>query len=108
MYNCLKAIQKCNDKDKFALFNLSTIKPLDKKIIKKKLSKFKKIITVEDHTVEGGIGSAIAEVMSNTNSKNNILMIGITDKFINSDTPSNLEKKFGLNIDGLAKIFKKI
>ena len=46
--------------------------------------------------------------MSNTNSKNNILMIGITDKFINSDTPSNLEKKFGLNIDGLAKIFKKI
>ena len=108
VYNCLKAIQKCDDKDKFALFNLSTIKPLEKKMLKKKISKFKKIITVEDHTIEGGIGSAIAEVMSNTNSPNNIFMIGITNKFINSDTPSNLEKEFGLDIDGLAKIFKKI
>ena len=36
-----------------------------------KLKKFRKIITVEDHTIEGGIGSAISEVISNSNFQKN-------------------------------------
>jgi len=105
LYNCFKAIEKIKDKEKFALLNLSTIKPLDEKQIVLKLKKFQKIITVEDHTIEGGIGSAIAEVMSNSTYVKKIKMLGITNKFINSDNPTNLEKKFKLDINNLYKIF---
>ena len=104
LYNCLKAIEKIKDKDKFALLNLSTIKPLNEKQIVQKLKKFQRIITVEDHTIEGGIGSVIAEVMSNSAYAKKIQMLGITNKFINSDNPTNLEKKFKLDINNLYKI----
>jgi transketolase len=104
LYNCLKAIEKIKDKEKFALLNLSTIKPLNEKQIVQKLKKFQRIITVEDHTIEGGIGSVIAEVMSNSAYAKKIQMLGITNKFINSDNPTNLEKKFKLDINNLYKI----
>jgi len=104
LYNCFKAIEKIKDKEKFALLNLSTIKPLDEKQIILKLKKFQKIITIEDHTIEGGIGSAIAEVMSNSQHVKKIQMLGITNKFINSDNPTNLEKRFKLDINSLYKI----
>jgi len=104
LYNCLKAIEKIKDKEKFALLNLSTIKPLNEKQIVQKLKKFQRIITVEDHTIEGGIGSVIAEVMSNSAHPKKIQMLGITNKFINSDNPTNLEKKFKLDINNLYKI----
>ena len=104
LYNCFKAIEKIKDKEKFALLNLSTIKPLNEKQIVQKLKKFQRIITVEDHTIEGGIGSVIAEVMSNSAHPKKIQMLGITNKFINSDNPTNLEKKFKLDINNLYKI----
>jgi len=104
LYNCFKAIEKIKDKEKFALLNLSTIKPLNEKQIVQKLKKFQRIITVEDHTIEGGIGSVIAEVMSNSAYAKKIQMLGITNKFINSDNPTNLEKKFKLDINNLYKI----
>ena len=104
LYNCLKAIEKIKDKEKFALLNLSTIKPLNEKQIVQKLKKFQRIITVEDHTIEGGIGGVIAEVMSNSAYAKKIQMLGITNKFINSDNPTNLEKKFKLDINNLYKI----
>ena len=104
LYNCLKAIEKIKDKEKFALLNLSTIKPLNEKQIVQKLKKFQRIVTVEDHTIEGGIGSVIAEVMSNSAYAKKIQMLGITNKFINSDNPTNLEKKFKLDINNLYKI----
>ena len=104
LYNCFKAIEKIKDKEKFALLNLSTIKPLNEKQIIQKLKKFQRIVTVEDHTIEGGIGSVIAEVMSNSAHPKKIQMLGITNKFINSDNPTNLEKKFKLDINNLYKI----
>ena len=106
LYNCFKAIEKIKDKEKFALLNLSTIKPLNEKQIIQKLKKFQRIVTVEDHTIEGGIGSVIAEVMSNSAHPKKIQMLGITNKFINSDNPTNLEKKFKLDINNLYKIIK--
>lgn len=107
LYNCSLAINKMAKKKDFALFNLSTIKPIDKNYMLSKLKKFRKIITVEDHTIEGGIGSAISEVISNSNFPKKIMMLGITDKFINSDSPSNIEKEFKLDPKSLVKVFSK-
>ncbi len=108
LYNCLQAIKRVKNKKLFALFNLSTIKPLDNKHILKKLKRFKTLITVEDHTIEGGIGSAISEVISNSNYPKKIKMIGITNRFINSDNPTNLEKEFKLDPVSISKILAKI
>ena len=107
VYNSIEAVKKLKNKDDFAIYNLSTIKPLDKNDIIKNLKNYKKIITIEDHTTEGGIGSALSEVISGSNYPKNITMLGITDRFINSDSPINIEKNLKLDPIGISKYLKK-
>ncbi len=108
VYNSIEAVKKIKKKEDFAIYNLSTIKPLDKKDIIKKLKGYKKIITIEDHTTEGGIGSAISEVISSSKYPKNIKMLGITDRFINSDSPINIEKQLKLDPKSISKLLEKI
>ncbi len=61
------------------IVNVSTIKPLDGEAVKKFTTGRKSIITVDEHSVIGGLGSAIASVLSNTSSR--LHMIGIQDSF---------------------------
>lgn len=103
--NCYYASKKIN-KD-IAIMNLSSIKPLNEKYILKILKKYKNIITVEDHSTIGGLGSVIAEIIAKNNLNKNLKIHGIQDDFIDSDTPSSLEKHYKLDINSLFKIFKK-
>lgn len=101
--NCYDAIKK-SDK-KIALLNLSTIKPLNKNYLNKLLKSYNKIITVEDHTIEGGLGSTIAEMLAQQINKK-IKMIGVTNQFIDSDEPDILEKKYKLDTLSLKSNFE--
>ena len=64
-YNSIKNIKKY----KIGLGNLSSIKPIDLKVLKKLSKKTKKIITVEDHNIMGGLGSAVNESLVKIKSK---------------------------------------
>ncbi len=64
------------------VIHFSTIKPLDKKLLKKIILNSKKIITIEENVVEGGFGSSILEFSSNLKkSKNNIYLVGLKNEF---------------------------
>ena len=67
-----------------AVVNMHTIKPLDKDIIDEMAGKTKLFITVEEHNVLGGLGSAVAEYISNKKSGPILERIGIEDLFIKS------------------------
>ena len=87
--------------------NISTIKPLDKELIIKVAKATGKVVTAEEHSVIGGLGSAICEVLSQelpTRTK----LIGLNDTFGQSGTPSALLEHYGLtteNIVGTTKAF---
>ena len=106
VYNCLKAI-KGLPKSGFGLVNISSIKPLNSKALIKIIKKYKKIITVEDHSILGGLGSIVSEIIAENNLNIQFKKHGIKNGFINSDTPENLEKEYQMDVESLKKIFNQ-
>ncbi len=89
------------------VINLHTIKPIDKNAIIKSAKKTGKVITAEEHQIIGGMGSAVAEVLS-ANYPVPVKFIGVNDSFGESGEPLELMKKYGLtskNIYKKAKLF---
>ncbi len=78
------------------VINMSSIKPIDTHAIIKASLECGKIITVEDHTVIGGLGSAVAEVIIK-NDPVPMRFLGVQDKFGKSGHPHELYKKYGID-----------
>ncbi len=89
------------------VLNLSTIKPLDEEAIYDFAKRNKRIVTVEEHQVRGGMGSAVAEFLAQ-HFPIPIEFVGINDEFGQSGTPEELLKHFGLDKEGIKKAVKKI
>jgi transketolase len=88
------------------VINMSTVKPLDTKILLKISKKCKLIFTVEEHSIIGGLGSAVSEFLSEHN-PTRVQKIGLMDSFGCSGSPEDLLKFYGLNADNLVKTIKK-
>jgi 1-deoxy-D-xylulose-5-phosphate synthase len=88
--------------------NMRFLKPLDTKLISEVCNKFKNILTVEDHSVVGGLGSAILEAISNECQAQTAVRIhGIPDNFIEQGTISEIHKSLKLDADGIALVMKE-
>ena len=85
--------------------DMHTIKPIDKEIIIKSAKETKKLISIEDHSVIGVLGSAIAEVLTE-DYPCKLLRIGITDVFGQSGNAVELLKYFGLTSEEIVKRIK--
>jgi len=75
--------------------NMSTIKPLDKKLVARCAEETGCFVTAEDHNIHGELGSAVAEVVAQ-NRPCPIEMIGVQDTFGESGEPDELAEKYGL------------
>ena len=89
------------------IINVHTIKPIDKNLILKAAKETKAIITAEDHSINGGLGSAVAEVLGE-NYPAKMERIGVKDVFGESGKPAELYKKYGLTSDNIAGVAKKL
>ena len=84
------------------IINVPVIKPLDCGTIINSVKKTKFAVVVEDHSVIGGLGSAVAECLSE-NFPSKLLRIGVKDTFGQSGTPDELLKCYGLDAESIAK-----
>ena len=82
------------------VINIHTIKPLDEEAVLAAAAKTGKIVTVEEHSVIGGLGSAVCDVVARTASAS-VLKLGINDTFGESGTAEELVKKYGLDADSI-------
>lgn len=80
--------------------NLHTIKPLDTELIKKTAAETDIIVTAEEHSVIGGLGSAVAEVVAEENSAK-VFRIGVNDVYGESALAAELLSKHGLDAQGI-------
>ena len=87
------------------VINIHTIKPIDKDIILASAKKTGKVVTVEEHSVIGGLGSAVCDVLSE-NLPTQVKKIGVQDVFGESGSAGELVKKFGLDAEGVYKDVK--
>ncbi len=78
------------------VINARFIKPMDEKMLREILSSHKYIITMEDGSLNGGFGSAVAEFMVDNQYTNTLIRFGIPDKFIEHGKVELLEKDLGL------------
>ncbi len=90
-----------------AVVNMHTIKPIDKDVILQMNKTCKAIVTAEEHSVIGGLGSAVAEVLAGHEGAA-FSMIGIQDKFGKSGKPEQLFAAYGLTAENIAKTGKDL
>ncbi len=89
------------------VINVRFVKPLDKQMLDLVVSRFSKIITLEENTIIGGFGSAVLEYFSEKNYKNDILRVAIPDSFIDHGTQEELHKIIGIDAIGIVEKVKK-
>lgn len=87
--------------------NLATIKPLDEETIIDQAKKAGAVVTVEEHQIRGGMGSAVAECLAK-NHPVPIEFVGVDDKFGQSGTPDELIEHYGMGVDAITKAVKKV
>ena len=103
--NCLEAAEKlAADGIDAKVINIHTIKPLDEELVVAAAKETGRVVTVEEHSVIGGLGSAVCDVLSEK-APTRVMKIGINDTFGESGPALELLKKYGLDTDSIyAKI----
>lgn len=89
-----------------AVIDCHTIKPIDRECIIEWAKKVKHIITVEEHQINGGLGSAVAEVLAESNTGATLTRHGIMDTFCESGDAKDLLKKYKLDAQGIAETIR--
>lgn len=89
------------------VINISTIKPIDREIIIKAAKETKGIVTAEEHSIIGGLGAMVSEVVCDE-CPTKVKMVGIKDCFGESGTPDELIKKYKLTAEEIIKQVKEI
>lgn len=99
--NCLEAAEKlAADGIDAKVINIHTIKPLDEELVVAAAKETGKVVTVEEHSVIGGLGSAVCDVLSEK-APTKVMKIGINDTYGESGPAVELVKKYGLDAESI-------
>ena len=88
------------------VIDIHTIKPIDKDVIIKAAKETSKLITIEDHSIIGGLGSAVCEVLSEEYPAK-VCRMGVKDEFGQSGKWNELLEHYGLTCDEIVKVIKE-
>ncbi|TSA45406.1 transketolase family protein [bacterium] len=108
VYNALIAAKEL-EKEKIGtvVLNNSSIKPMDERTILELAEKYKRIVTVEEHQINGGMGSAVAELVARHRPVP-MEFVGLKDTFGESGMPDELIEKYGMGVKDIKKAVEKI
>lgn len=98
-YKGFEALKQKGYKGK--LVNIFSVKPIDVKLINKLANEVKGIVTIENHSVIGGLGGAISEVLAQMQNHAPIRYVGVEDVFTESGTATEVKEKYGLNVENI-------
>lgn len=84
------------------VINVHTIKPLDEETVIASAKKTRKVVTAEEHSIIGGLGSAVAEVLARQ-CPTKQAFVGVQDSFGESGSPDDLLEKYGLTTEAIVK-----
>jgi 1-deoxy-D-xylulose-5-phosphate synthase len=99
----IKAINSIGDKLSVAHYDMIYLKPIDEELLHEAGRRFKRIITVENGVIKGGLGSAVLEFMADNGYTPRVKRIGIPDAFIKQGTVPELFKLCGMDAGSIAR-----
>ena len=104
VYPALLASQKLQERGiHAAVVSMHTIKPLDYALLRKVASKGSPIITVEEHSVFGGLGEACASFFLQNGYSNRFKIIGIPDEYTVTGSQAEIFNHYGISVDGISE-----
>ena len=105
--NCLEMGSEVAEALDATLIDMNFVKPIDEERIKKISTEFKLIVSLEENVIKGGAGSAIAEILSQSNESAALLIMGLPDEFIDHGDQSQQKVLIGLNKDAVIGSIKE-
>ena len=105
-YKGYEALEQKGYKGK--LINIFSVKPLDMNVVNMISNSVKCILTIENHSVIGGLGSAISEQLAQKSKHSPIRFIGVEDVFTESGSATEVKEKYGLNVDNIIRKFEDV
>lgn len=91
-----------------AHYDMRFVKPLDEQLLHQVFKKFKHVVTVEDGCLQGGMGSAVLEFMTDNNYSAQVIRLGIPDAIIEQGEQPELWAECGFNANGIIQTVKKL
>jgi transketolase len=108
LYECLDAARRLTESGiGVVVINNHTIKPMDKQAIIDAAAECGAVVTVEEHQISGGMGSAVCEILAG-NYPVPVEMVGVADTFGESGKPEELFEKYGLSAKYIEEAVKKV
>jgi 1-deoxy-D-xylulose-5-phosphate synthase len=107
LYPALEAAERLSFKGKnLTVINARFLKPLDEALLARIARQFSLILTVEENMIQGGFGSAVMEHLQQIKAeKVRVRSLGIPDRFVEHGSPSKIRNIYGLDSEGLYKVF---
>lgn len=91
-----------------ALYDMRFLKPIDENLLHEICKQFNNVITVEDATIVGGLGTAVIEFVNDNGYSTKVKRIGIPDKFVSHGSLQELHNECGFDVDGIFNIAIKL
>jgi 1-deoxy-D-xylulose-5-phosphate synthase len=88
--------------------NMRFVKPLDVELVKQLAASHELIVTVEEHQVMGGAGSAVCEALNGLGIERRVLLLGLPDRFIDHGDPAKLLSSVGLDAAGIQQAIRNV
>ena len=108
LFNAIKAAEELNAAGIGAsVLHMATIKPLDTEALLSFANEHKTLVTVEEHQITGGLGSAVAEYLSGVR-PTKIARVGVKDRFGESGEPDELISHFGMDVPAIVAAAKEV
>ena len=101
--NAMRAIEQLGDEASVAMYDMRFLKPIDETILEEVGKKFKRIITVENGAIKGGLGSAVLEWMNDHGYTPKVKRLGLPDNFVEHGTVKELQHIVGIDEEGIKK-----
>lgn len=89
-------------------YDMRFVKPLDEALLHEVFPKYKRIITIEDGTIIGGLGSAVLEFMTENGYQATVKRLGIPDRFIDQGTQTELARDCGFDMESIRNAAREI
>lgn len=106
--NCAKHAISAFENNLVALYDMRFLKPIDETLLHEIFRKFQKIITLEDGTITGGLGSAVLEFMSDHHYTATVVRMGIPDRFVEHGTQAELYAECGFDEAAITRNIRQL
>ncbi|CEP68262.1 Thiamin diphosphate-binding fold [Moorella glycerini] len=108
VYESLKAAQLLKETGRTAtVVDMATVKPLDVSLLLELASSIPRVVTVENHNITGGLGTAVAELLAEKALGTRLLRLGLRNRFGTAGSEEMLKKEFRLDAEGIATSVKE-